>query len=548
VVPPKVAPLPTAVKPALGHNGGMLPRPRLATLLLALALPPAGPATAGEGPALRFFGGAQEVGGSCLEVRLGGKRFLVDCGSDLRQEGDDGPGCEPPRQPPLPPAAGGVAALFLTHAHADHLGRLPELVAAGFTGPVYATPATAAVARLALYNIVRFDPHPRRFYWSARSQGERRAVALHWRACPGGTAIRRRREEAGPLCALQERLRRQGVDAYPCRSCAEGERDELLRLFRGVPPGQVFRPAPGVEASFHPTRHLPGSAAVLLKDAARGVSLLLSGDLGNDIQLLYRAPDPLPPADVVVVEGTYGAAVRPRPHRPRVEQFRADVAGALAAGRLVWIPALVLDRTQKVLHVLEQGMREGRLPRVPVYVPSPTARAACRLWEELAAGRHHCKDFLPSLAGTALFPPYREELPRAEKLRGPAVLVTASGMMHVGVSADLLPHLLPREDVFLAIVSYQDPATPGGRLLAGQNPLRWGGRSVPVRATWRRYDVFSGHADQQDLLRLLARHRPSRILLNHGEPGALEALAAALRQAGFSRVEVPQAGRQYPLP
>lgn len=548
MVSPKVAPLPVPVKPALGHNGGMLRRLRSPALLLTLALLPAGPATASEGPALRFHGGAQEVGGSCLEVRLGGQRLVVDCGSDLRQEGDDGQGCEPPRQPPLPPAAERVTALFLTHAHADHLGRLPELVAAGFAGPVYATPATAAVARLALYNIVRFDPHPRRFFWSARAEGERRAVALHWRTCPGAAAIRRRREEAGSLCAVQELLRRRGVEAYPCRSCAEGERDELLRLVRGVPPGQMFRPAPGVEASFHPTHHLPGSAAVLLKDTARGVSVLLSGDVGNDIQLLYRAPEPLPPADVVVVEGTYGAAVRPRPHAPRVEQFRADVAGALAAGRLVWIPALVLDRTQKVLHVLEQGMREGRLPRVPVYVPSPTARAACRLWEELAAGRHHCRDFLPSLAGKALFPPYRDELPRAEELRGPAVLVTASGMMHVGTSAHLLPRLLPREDVFLAIVSYQDPATPGGKLLAGQNPLRWGGRSIPVRATWRRYDIFSGHADQQDLLRLLARHRSSRILLNHGEPAALAALATALRQAGFARIDTPEPGREYPLP
>ncbi len=547
MVSPKVAPLPAPVKPALGHNGGMLPRPHLVALLLALALPPADPATGGEVPALRFYGGAQEVGGSCIEVQLQGQRFLADCGTQLGQAGDEGDGCDQPRQRRLPPQPERVAAVFLTHAHADHLGRLPDLVAAGFTGPVYTTPATAAVARLALYNIVRFDPHPRRFYWSARGEGERRAVALHWRACPAGSAIRRRREEAGSLCALQERLRHRGVEAYPCRSCAEEERDELLRLVRGVPPGQVFRPAPGVEASFHPTHHLPGSAAVLLKDATRSVSLLVSGDVGNDIQLLYRAPEPLPPAQVVVVESTYGAAVRPRPYAPQVEQFHTDLAGALAAGRLVWIPALVLDRTQKVLHLLEQGMREGRLPRVPVYVPSPTARAACRLWEELAAGRHHCRDFLPSLAGKALFPPYREELPRAEELRGPAVLVTASGMMHVGTSADLLPRLLPREDVFLAIVSYQDPATPGGRLLAGQNPLRWGGRSVPVRATWRRYDVFSGHADQRDLLRLLSHNRSSRILLNHGEPAALQALAAALRQAGFARVDIPQPGCEYPL-
>lgn len=522
----------------------MLSRPCLAALLLVLALPPAGAATGGEGPALRFFGGAQEVGGSCLEVRLGGQRFLVDCGSDLRREGEEGEGCGQLGQTPLLPEPKRVAALFLTHAHADHLGRLPELVAAGFRGPVYTTPATTAVARLALYNLVRFDPQPRRYSWSARAERERQTVVLHWRTCAGARALRQRREEWAPWCAVRERLSQRGAAALPCRRCAEEERDELLRFFRAVPAGEVFSPAPGVQASLHPTHHLPGSAAVLLKDATRGVSLLLSGDVGNDIQLLYRAPEPLPPADVVVVEGTYGAAVRPRPHGPRVEQFRTDVARALAVGRLVWIPAMVLDRTQKVLHVLEQSMREGRLPRVPVYVPSPTARAACRLWQQLAAGHYGSQDFLPSLAGEALFPPWREELPPARALRGPAILVTASGMLHVGASADLLPHLLPREDVFLAIVSYQDPATPGGKLLAGQNPLRWGGASLPVRASWRTYDVFSGHADQHDLLRLLSRNRSSRVLLNHGEPGALTALAAALRQAGFTHVEVAEPARK----
>lgn len=513
---------------------------------LLLAGTAAGGQPLASADALLFHGGAQEVGGSCIEVRLAGQRFVVDCGSDLEEFNDaqEGSPCAAARAEerfPFPPQQ--IGSFFLTHAHADHLGRLIPLYHQGFRGHVYATPATVAVARIALFNAVRFWGGERAWTFRAR----RGNLTAHWRSCPGARKIRYPAAARTTLCQLEKRLHRElGATVYPCRSCAEAERDELLTLFRPRGMGEAFYPWPGVAARFFPTGHLPGSAAVLL--TAGATSVLFSGDVGNDVELLYTQPPVFPRAHWVVVEGTYGAARRSRDYAAQMARFWADVGGALRAGQLVWIPALVLDRTQKVLALLERGMREGRLPAgVPVYLPSSTARAACRLWDELLAGRYGFSGLRPDLAGRTLFPPVREELPSPESLRGPAILVTAAGMMHVGVSGELLPHLLPREDVFLALVSYQAPATPGGQILAGQKEIRWKGAAIPVRLGWKKYDFFSGHADAVDLLRLLAANRSSTILLNHGEAEALTALAQVLLQEGFTRVLVAEPGRPYPL-
>ncbi len=484
------------------------------------------------------YGAAGRVSGSLHMLKTKGSIGFIDCGNFYPEgEGSYEERLEKARKlsSKLPVKASKVDYVILTHAHLDHIGRLPLLVKEGFQGKIYVTPGTAKLMYHMLRSAVRYSPLSRKWVYSKnslkKSRKGRKILTAHWNHCEYQNKIRRKKTFRGTLDALEEKL---DVHISPCKECAAMERDRIMNLVDVVPPGEVFKPTPNTTATFVPNGHIPGSASVFMSVSheGKGKTLLFSGDVGKKEDILQKTPLPLPKADFVWFESTYGDHVRD--HSVGKYTFRAHVRTELEKGRVVWIPAFALDRTQKVLYALA-----GINMWMEVDVPSPLANAINEIYRK----EHQTKQygwFRPEVYEERLFPYYGSSKP--DEFIDPKVVITTSGMMDTGYSESLLGYLLPREDVSIFLVGYQDPGTPGGQLEAGKQIVKWKGKTYMVNASVFSYHFFSAHADMNDALYLLKRQdkKHSRIHLIHGEPEALQKRKRKLLEKGFRYVKIAQ--------
>lgn len=505
---------------------------------------------------LTFYGAAQEVGGSCMLLNHQGTAILVDCGiyyeEEVHDETDNS--CAGARELyrkntsfSFTPAL--LKAVVTTHAHTDHCGRLKYLVDKGLNAPVYMTPATRELADVMLRNIVRYEDSQRNWTYSTyRASSGREYLTLHWKNCSYATKIRNKAYATGTLCELRQKW---NMRLNPCKTCAMTALEPLWPRVKTVSYYDTVTVSPRVRFSLIPAYHIPGSASVLFTlgtpDGKRR-NVLFSGDIGNDIEVLYKTPRPFPPADVVVVEGTYGHKIRERDYEKQKNLFIRDIAEALRERKIVWIPAFALDRTQKILALINKAKRQGILPGpAPVYVPSPTAHEINQLYAQF----ERSEEFIMANISQYL-EDYERELPPYELLKGPALLITTSGMLNQTYSYELIPYLVPRKDVFLCFVGFQSSSSPGGKIIGGAGTLSWKEengpqREVPVKLSWKKYDFFSGHGDFQDIASYLSNNKKSTIYLNHGEAETLRQMREKLLEQGFQSVIVAEKDKKYVL-
>jgi metallo-beta-lactamase family protein len=387
---------------------------------------------------------------------------------------------------PVDPAT--VDAVVVSHAHLDHTGWLPRLVADGFTGPVHATGHTAELAALVLRDAAHLQE-----------------------------------EDA-------EYARRKGYSKHtpprPLYGAAEAER--AIAAFTPLAYHTPTEVAPGVMVTLRLAGHILGSASVELH--AGGEVLTVSGDLGRPDHPLLLPPDPPPPSDVLVVESTYGE--RPRPHAG-LDRL-ADAAGTcLAGGGVVLIPAFAVDRTELVLKALYELMDSGRVPRVPVWLDSPMAAATLDIYREaIAAGALELRPLTPDPFGTGNLHVARtvDQSKALNQPDHPCVIVSASGMATGGRVVHHLAGLAPDPRNLIVLAGFQVPGTRGRDLLDGATAIKAHGRYIPVRARVLGLDEFSCHADADQLLAWLgsAPRAPRTCYTVHGEPEASEALAARI--------------------
>jgi metallo-beta-lactamase family protein len=455
---------------------------------------------------LQFLGAAGTVTGSKFLLRSGDQTVLVDAGlfqglRALRRRNWD----------PFEIPADRIQAVVLTHAHLDHSGYLPALGRQGFTGPVLATESTRRLAELVLRD-------------SAMLQEEDAAYAAR-----AGFSRHARPE--------------------PLYDSSDVER--VLPQFQTVPFGTEVDVSgdEAVRVTLHVAGHILGSAFAEVE--LDGRTIVVSGDLGRDQHPLLRPPDPLPAADVVLVESTYGN----RAHAADPEQALVDVlVRCLGRGGVAVIPAFAVDRTEVVLMALRRLMTDGRVPQVPVFVDSPMALGALAVYRDAIAARS--PDVRPDLAGpgrpvqNAFDPGDLREVHDAAGSMAinnpgyPCIIVSASGMAAGGRVVHHLKHLLPDPRNAVVLVGFQAAGTRGRSLLDGARELKMHGRYVPVRAEVAMIDGFSVHADAGELLAWLASApcAPEVVYVVHGEPEASRALADRVRtELGWSAV-VPRDG------
>ena len=310
-----------------------------------------------------------------------------------------------------------------------------------------------------------------------------------------------------------------------------------------------FEPAPGFRARLWNAGHILGSASVELE--AGGARVVCSGDLGPDNKSFHPDPDAPSGIDHLICESTYGDREREEMSiAGRRELLAAEIRGALARGGNLVIPTFALERTQELLLDIAWLVREKVLPDVPVFIDSPLAGEATRVF-----ARH--AESLEDLDGTSVFqnPAFRFTESVAESVRlnalSGAIIMAASGMCEAGRIRHHLLHNLHRRDSTVLFVGYQAEGSLGRVILEGAGRVRISGQDVMVRAQIRRIDCYSAHADQGELLDWIAARAPvaGTLFLDHGEEAAAEALRR-LAQARLpdTKVAVPEIGELYALP
>jgi len=462
---------------------------------------------------LTFLGATHEVTGSCTLLEACGKRILIDCG--MEQGADTYENCD------LPVLPGEVDAVCLTHAHMDHSGKIPALVAKGFKGPIYATEATYR-----LCNIMLRD--------SAHIQEQE----AEWR---------------------NRKSKRAGGEPYvPLYTMADTE--QTLRQFQPHPYGTEVPLFDGITLKFQDAGHLLGSASIWLtvEEAGQSRTLLFSGDLGNQNRPLIRDLQKPDNADYVVIESTYG---------DRLHGQRPDYLGQLTAilqetfdrGGNVVIPAFAIGRTQELLYLL-RTIKEQKLIRghdgFPVYVDSPLAVEATRIYS-CGLTDYYDKETLELLEqgiDPILFPDLRlsvtsdeSKLINADKV--PKVILSASGMCEAGRIRHHLKHNLWRSESTVLFVGYQSAGTIGRKLIDGADSVRLFGETIAVHAAIREMAGISGHADRDMLLGWLGNmnRAPRQVFVNHGDDAVCDSFVDAIAQALRFPAIAPFSGDAYDL-
>jgi metallo-beta-lactamase family protein len=459
---------------------------------------------------IQFLGAAGTVTGSKHLLRLDGGDWLVDCGlyqglKELRLRNWD--------RFPVPPES--VRGVLATHAHIDHIGYLPRLVRDGFRGDVWGTPGTAKLAGILLPDSGRLQEE------EAEYRG-RRGLSKHKRPLPLYT------EEEGRRAA------------------------ERFRRVRYETPLELF---PGAVASYAQAGHILGSAQLRLEvgDGAARRRLVFSGDLGRYDAPILKDPAPIGRADYVVVESTYGD--RAHDSEPVGDKLVRVLHDAVARGGAVVVPAFAVGRTQDMLYHLEVLERAGRIPTLPKYLDSPMAAAATRIYattpedfdEEMRELVHEGRSPLaqPEVSTTVSV----EESRAINRVKGPAIIISASGMATGGRVLHHLRRRLPDPATTVLLVGYQAAGTRGRRLQEGGPTVRIFGEDVPVRAHVETVHGFSAHADADGLLRWLrtAEGPPRRVFVVHGDPEPARALGGRIAAELGWEVAVPQFLDRYPL-
>lgn len=435
---------------------------------------------------ITFYGAAKTVTGSCTMVEAAGKKFLVDCGmfqgkvTDQMLNYDD-----------FPFDISSIDFVILTHAHIDHSGRIPKLYKAGYTGPIYATNATVDLCSIMLAD-----------------SGHIQEKEIEW--------VNKKRRRAGkkenePMYTAQD-----GIDS--------------MKLFKGVDYNQKVTIDENISFTLIDAGHMLGSSIVLLDIAENGKTerVVFTGDLGNKNMPIIKDPTYIERADHLIMESTYGNRLHGK-MEDQSEKFIDILFRTVERGGNLIIPSFAVGRTQEILYEINKYAAKeeykDKLKNIPVYVDSPLAVNATKIFEENPeyydedALEYLLKGDNPIEFDNLHLITTSDESRALNEDPTPKVIISASGMCEVGRIKHHLKHNLYRPECTVLFVGYQATGTLGEKIQTGADVVKIFGEEIAVKAEIEYLDAFSGHADRDGLLEFIEKmqDKPKNIFINHGE-------------------------------
>lgn len=464
---------------------------------------------------LMFIGADHEVTGSCHYLEAAGKHILVDRGMEQ--------GINPFENAELPVQEAMIDYVFLTHAHVDHSGMLPQLFARGFRGKIYATRATAELCDIMLRDCAHIQQQ--------EAEWKNRKARRH-----SGT------EKHEPPYTMEDAQGTIGL-LVPCEY------------------GELIEVCDGIQIRFTDIGHLLGSSSIEVWAEEKGFKrkLCFSGDIGNKHQPLIRDPQPTAQADYVIMESTYGDRLHSTERPDYIAGLAEVIQETFDKGGNVVIPSFAVGRTQEILYFLRKIKEDGLVVnhgRFPVYVDSPLAVEATGIFEK---NIYECFDaealeLVHRGINPISFPGLHLSITSDESKAinfddTPKVIISASGVCDAGRIKHHLKHNLWREECTVLFVGYQSVGTLGRTILEGASEVKLFGETVDVRARIMAFQGLSGHADKNGLIEWLNgfQEKPRKVFIVHGEDTVCTSFAECLKYEHGYDTYAPFSGTRFDL-
>ena len=449
---------------------------------------------------VKVIGGVGTVTGSKTVIESNGIRILVDCGQFQ--------GIKPLRElnwESLPILPSSIDFVLLTHGHLDHCGWLPRLVHQGFKGKIYCTSPTRDVAKLILLDSAKIQEED-------ANRANKEKYSKH--------------EIAEPLYTVKQA-------------------EQVLPLFRVVRPNEQIYLDAEISAVFTNAGHIIGACSIELN--LENKTLVFSGDLGRDNDVLMYPPMKPKKADYVFLESTYGNRLHPNTD-PKVE-LEMYINNTVLKGGTVIIPSFAVERAQTVMYLLWQLREEGRIPKIRYIIDTPMGISALeifsnnRKWHKLPE-QHYigmCNMF-------SMISEYQETI-EAIYDKQPKVVIAASGMITGGRVLSYLERYIELPETTVIIIGYQAEGTLGRKLLEGDKEVKIYGKYYPVKANILEIEGLSAHGDQKDLVNWLSalENTPTKVFLVHGEKQPADELRIKIIERYGFDCTIPLMGQEFEL-
>ncbi|QRR01235.1 MBL fold metallo-hydrolase RNA specificity domain-containing protein [Dyadobacter sandarakinus] len=472
---------------------------------------------------LTFWGAAQQVTGSMFLLESDDYRVLIDCGSDfdLDEIGKKTRYEEQKSVFPFDPSL--INTVLLTHAHIDHSGNIPNLYKEGFEGRVVCTEPTMALTSLLLQDAANL--HQKRL--NARTGSGKKKGGKKKREVP--------------------------MDYY-----VEKNVKEAMENFVPVTFGQRYRIADNMSVIFYPAGHLLGAAHIVVEVFENGEKKKIgfSGDIGRANYPLLTDPQPIPQVDYLICESTYGNRLHENTVAPM--DALADVIKRTCVdipGRLI-IPSFSVGRTQALLFTLNKMYLKHAFPYIKVFSDSPLAHSSTKVYQRFVRMLNkEARDFqedndLLFDFENLIYLESQDASRSVSNYNEPCIIISSSGMVQGGRVEQHVEANIGNPYATILMIGYASEGTLGWRLLHGQETISIRGKQLPVLANIEKIDVFSGHGDQNDLIRFVKTQDPEKLkglFLVHGEQQSMAEFQSKIQQFGYNTVEIPLRGRTYEL-